>query len=356
MKKKMPMKSLTVGMLFLLGSLSACSQTPSSPKKQNTENAGTDIKSDAYWKNKLTDEQYHILREKGTERAFTGALLENKAKGTYVCAACKNPLFASSAKFDSGTGWPSFDAEIDGNVKETEDQSHGMVRSEIICSNCSGHLGHVFDDGPTKTGLRYCVNSVSIAFEAEKKMVDKAEKVAKSDTIVLGGGCYWCVEAVYELLEGVTSVESGYSGGKVKNPSYEAVCSGKTGHAEVVQVIYNPQVTSFAEILKVFFTVHDPTTLNRQGADVGTQYRSVIFYRNAEQEKTSREIIKDLNSEKAYSSPIVTEVSPFTTYYKAEAYHQNYYFQNKEQGYCQAVIQPKIEKFEKVFKNKLKKP
>lgn len=358
MKKQTHIKTFSAGIIFLLASLSACSQTTDKTEVKAGKVMEGDMKSDEYWKKTLTAEQYHILREKGTERAFTGALLDNKAKGTYVCAACKKPLFQSTAKFDSGTGWPSFDAEIGSNVKETEDQSHGMVRSEIICANCDGHLGHVFDDGPTKTGLRYCVNSLSLNFVAEKKMTavsaDRQEKKAESDTIVLGGGCYWCVEAVYELLEGVNAVESGYSGGAVKNPSYEAVCSGKTGHAEVVQLIYNPQVTSFTEILKVFFTVHDPTTLNRQGADVGTQYRSVIFYRNAEQEKTAKKLISELNLEKVYDAPIVTEVSPLKNYYKAEAYHQNYYFENKQQGYCQAVIQPKIEKFEKVFKNKLK--
>jgi peptide-methionine (S)-S-oxide reductase len=177
---------------------------------------------------------------------------------------------------------------------------------------------------------------------------------AKLDTLVLGGGCYWCVEAVYERLEGVEEVVSGYSGGEMKDPSYEQVCSGRTGHAEVVRVVFDSTKTSVYDVLKVFFTVHDPTTLNRQGADVGTQYRSVIFYRNEEQRKISIELIASLNSEKAYSSPIVTEVSPLINFYLAEDYHQDYYAKNPNQGYCRLVVQPKVEKFEKVFKDKLK--
>ncbi|SHM17050.1 peptide-methionine (S)-S-oxide reductase MsrA [Flavobacterium chilense] len=184
---------------------------------------------------------------------------------------------------------------------------------------------------------------------------NKTKSAPNLETITLGGGCYWCVEAVYENLDGVKSVVSGFSGGKVANPTYEEVCTGTTGHAEVVQITYDKNVTDINEIFKVFFTVHDPTTLNRQGADVGTQYRSVIFYKNAEQKNAAESIISELNKAKVYSSPIVTKVEPFKAFYKAEDYHQNYYANNKNQPYCKMVIQPKIEKFEKVFKDKLKK-
>jgi len=184
---------------------------------------------------------------------------------------------------------------------------------------------------------------------------NKAKKTSNLETITLGGGCYWCVEAVYENLNGVKSVVSGFSGGKIANPTYEEVCTGTTGHAEVVQITYDKNVSDINEIFKVFFTVHDPTTLNRQGADVGTQYRSVIFYKNAEQKKAAENIITELNSAKVYDGPIATKVEPFTKFYKAEDYHQNYYSNNKNQPYCKMVIQPKIEKFEKVFKDKLKK-
>jgi peptide-methionine (S)-S-oxide reductase len=183
----------------------------------------------------------------------------------------------------------------------------------------------------------------------------QSKKQSNFDTITLGGGCYWCVEAVYENLSGVKSAISGFSGGKTINPSYEEVCSGKTGFVEVVQITYDKNVTSLDEIFKVFFTVHDPTTLNRQGADVGTQYRSVIFYKNEEQKEAAQSIINALNKAKVYDSPIVTAIEPFTKFYKAEDYHQNYYENNKNQPYCKMVIQPKIEKFEKVFKDKLKK-
>ncbi len=175
------------------------------------------------------------------------------------------------------------------------------------------------------------------------------------DTITLGGGCFWCVEAVYEMLDGVIKVESGYSGGTVKNPSYREVCSGLTGHAEVVQITFDNSKTSIDEILKVFFTVHDPTSLNRQGDDIGTQYRSVIFYRNEHQRKIARSIIDDLNDNNVYAKPVVTQLVPFTNFYKAEDYHQDYYNQHKEAPYCRMVIQPKLEKFEKIFKDRLKK-
>lgn len=180
-------------------------------------------------------------------------------------------------------------------------------------------------------------------------------KTKKVETITLGGGCFWCIEAIFDNLDGVISAESGYSGGKTINPSYEEVSSGETGFAESVQIKYDPTKTNVDEILKVFFTVHDPTTKNRQGADVGSQYRSVIFYANAEQRKTAMDIITALNASKAYPSKIVTTLEPYQAFYKAENYHQNYYENNKSKGYCQLVIQPKLEKFEKVFKDRLKK-
>lgn len=175
------------------------------------------------------------------------------------------------------------------------------------------------------------------------------------ETITLAGGCYWCVEAIYEQLDGVTSAVSGFAGGKIENPSYDDVSSGRTGYAEVVQITYDKTKTNLDEIFQIFFTVHDPTTLNRQGADVGTQYRSAIFYKNDAQKKAAQSIIAALTKAKAYDDPIVTTLEPLTKFYKAEDYHQNYYQNNKNQPYCQMVIQPKMEKFEKVFKDRLKK-
>ena len=179
---------------------------------------------------------------------------------------------------------------------------------------------------------------------------------AKLDTITFGGGCFWCTEAIFQRLNGVITVESGYSGGKIKNPSYKEVCTGMTGHAECTQITYDANKVSLAEILQVFFKTHDPTTLNRQGADEGTQYRSVIFYRNEDQKKTAEDIKTGLDKSGAFDSPIVTEVTPFSIFYKAEDYHQNYYNLNKEKNsYCTYVIVPKVEKFEKYFADKLKK-
>jgi peptide-methionine (S)-S-oxide reductase len=171
----------------------------------------------------------------------------------------------------------------------------------------------------------------------------------------LAGGCFWCLEAVYDELNGVVDVVSGYSGGHVASPSYENVCSGETGHAETVQVTFDPKVVSFKELLEVFFTIHDPTTLNRQGADVGTQYRSAIFYHSPEQKATAEQVIQELGSEGIWPNAIVTEVKPFTIFYPAEAYHQEYFKRNPYQGYCQAIIAPKVAKFRHKFLEKLKK-
>jgi peptide-methionine (S)-S-oxide reductase len=177
----------------------------------------------------------------------------------------------------------------------------------------------------------------------------------KIDTVTFGAGCFWCVEAVFQRIEGVISVNSGYSGGSIKNPSYKEVCAGVTGHAEVCQVVYDTTVVSFDVLLQVFWKTHDPTTLNRQGNDIGTQYRSAIFYHNEEQRVKAESYKQQLNAIAAYPDPIVTEIKPFTVFYPAEDYHQNYYNLNSSQGYCQYVIQPKLEKMEKVFKDKLKK-
>ena len=177
----------------------------------------------------------------------------------------------------------------------------------------------------------------------------------KLDTATFGAGCFWCTEAQFQQLDGVVKVESGYSGGHVANPTYHDVCTGNTGHAEVCNVYYDASKISFDELLAAFWTCHDPTTLNRQGNDAGTQYRSVIFYHNAEQKAKSEEYKAKLNKEKAFGNPVVTEISPFTLFYKAEDYHQDYYNENGSQPYCSFVIQPKLDKFKKVFKDKLKK-
>jgi methionine-S-sulfoxide reductase len=184
---------------------------------------------------------------------------------------------------------------------------------------------------------------------SENKNMEAADQ--SYETITLGAGCFWCVEAVFEQLDGVLSVTSGYSGGRISNPTYKEVTSGRTGHAEVIQVVYNPAVINLAKLLEIFFTTHDPTTLNRQGADVGTQYRSAIFYHNQEQKEVADEVRDMLEREKIWPDPIVTEITEFQSFYKAEDYHQEYYRNNPDQGYCRMVIAPKLEKFEKLFRD-----
>jgi len=180
--------------------------------------------------------------------------------------------------------------------------------------------------------------------------------VAQRETATLAGGCFWCLEAAFQDLKGVEKVQSGYAGGHVANPSYEQVCTGTTGHAEVVQITFDPTVVSFDDLLHVFFTIHDPTTLNRQGEDVGTQYRSAIFYHTPEQKATAERVIRELEAEKVWDDPVVTELKPLDAFYPAEQYHRDYYRRNPTQGYCRAVIAPKVAKVRKLYFDKLKQP
>lgn len=202
------------------------------------------------------------------------------------------------------------------------------------------------------TMLSALLAGILIQTQAQTK---KAMESTELKTATFGAGCFWCTEAVFLNVKGVTKVVSGYSGGKVKNPTYREVCSGLTGHAEVTQITFDPKVVSFSDLLEVFWNTHDPTTLNRQGADEGTQYRSAVFYNDEEQKKIAEEYKKQLEASHVYKNPIVTEISPLINFYPAEDYHQNYYALNPNQGYCQYVIRPKVEKFKKQFSAKLKK-
>lgn len=299
-------------------------------------------KTDEEWREILTPEQFRITREAGTEAPHSSDMCSRFEPGIYACVCCKTKLFDATHKFESGTGWPSFTNPIKPNlIKYIKDLSYGMVRIEALCNVCDAHLGHVFPDGPPPSGLRYCMNAVAL------ERVEATEK-----KIVIGGGCYWCTEAIFSEIDGILHIRSGFSGGSIANPTYREVCSGRTGHAEVVELTYDPKVISLKDIFKLHMLTHDPTTLNRQGGDVGTQYRSVIFYQNEEEKNTALGVIADVQDD--YENPIVTEVMPFDAFYEAHEEHQNFYANNPEQGYCQVVIAPKINSLRQKFKSRLK--
>jgi peptide methionine sulfoxide reductase msrA/msrB len=293
------------------------------------------------WKALLTPEQYNITRLKGTERAFSSELCSYFEPGRYACICCGTELFDAETKFESGTGWPSFTQPIRENVVAYHKDNSFGTRIEAVCNTCDAHLGHVFQDGPKPSGLRYCMNAVSL-----KKVVVNEKKID------FGGGCFWCTEAIFQRIKGVVKVESGYSGGTTINPTYREVCSGATGHAEVVEITYNPDEISFDDLLRIHLSTHNATTIDRQGADRGSQYRSIIFYRTEEEKQAALKIIDEM--QKSYSDMIVTQLEMFEHFYKAEDYHQNYYNRNQEGGYCQTVVDPKLAKFRNVHYDKLK--
>lgn len=313
--------------------------------------------SDAEWKERLSEEQFRILRSHGTEAAFCGGLLDNKEEGIYLCGGCRLPLFASRSKFESGTGWPSFFEPVGPtNILERADLSHGMVRTEILCPRCESHLGHVFPDGPKPTGLRYCLNSEALQFAATADLTSHGEKVEPREvsTLVVAGGCFWCVEGVFREIDGVLEVVSGYSGGDAASANYEAVCSGRTGHAEAVRIVYDPKKIPLEQLFDIHFATHDPTTLNRQGNDVGPQYRSAVFYADAEQKAVAEKVIARLTEAGKFGDPIVTTLEPLKEFYPAEPYHQNYVCRNPYNPYVRAVSMPKVEKARALFPEALK--
>lgn len=294
----------------------------------------------------LTPEEEKVIIDKETELPYSGEYLHTTLVGTYLCKRCLSPLYRSSDKFDSHCGWPSFDDAIPGRVTRTIDQRW----TEVICTNCKAHLGHVFTgEQLTEKNTRHCVNSLSMKFVPEIVEEPAQEKAT------LGGGCFWCLDSAFREIQGVLEITSGYSGGTSPFPTYEKVTRGDSGYIEVVEIIFDPRILSYQTVLEVFFSLHNPTTPERQGNDVGPQYASAIFYRTETQKETALLVIKNLEQEKIFEDPIVTKLIPFDTFWTAEEYHQNYLSKSPSNPYCAIIINPKLAKMRKQWEHLLKK-
>lgn len=305
-------------------------------------------------KTKLSPLQFEVTQEEGTERSFQNEFWDNKEAGLYVDVVSGEPLFASKDKYDSGTGWPSFTQPVDKSlIIEKIDRRLFRTRTEVRSKLGDSHLGHVFKDGPEPTGLRYCINSAALRFIPLKNLKEEGyeeflalfnssddydgisqplgsqpEAETTKQSVILAGGCFWGMEDLLRKLPGVHKTEVGYTGGHTSNPTYETVKLGNTGHAEAILVEFDSNITTYDEILKFFFRMHDPTTKNRQGNDVGTQYRSAIFFANEAQRITAEKIKSEITASGKWSKPIVTEILPAQKFYSAEEFHQDYLEKN----------------------------
>ena len=354
------MRSRMPALLWSFAALAAVAcmtpQSASSEPPRATDCASQEKKpmsqkpSDSELKKKLSPVQYAVTQQCGTEPPFQNEFWNNHAAGIYVDVVSGEPLFSSKDKFDSGTGWPSFTKPlVDENVDEKVDATHGMQRTEVRSNKGDSHLGHVFDDGPGPNGLRYCINSASLKFVPAAELTTqgygqyaklfpevKQNGAAKSgpaaqagrESVILAGGCFWGMEDLIRKIPGVLDTEVGYSGGATPNASYEQVKTGRTGHAESVRVVFDPSKLSFESLLSWFFRMHDPTTENRQGNDVGTQYRSAIFYTSDEQRATAEKVKAQVDKSGKWKKPIVTQIVPAGEFYRAEDYHQDYLVEN----------------------------
>ena len=292
----------------------------------------------------LDDLQFHVTQRCGTEPPFQNAYWDNKEPGLYVDVVSGEPLFSSTDKFDSGTGWPSFTKPVQSeNVTEHPDESLGMLRTEVRSHHGDSHLGHVFPDGPvSRGGLRYCINSASLQFIPKDKLADEGyaeylplfeRQIAhEEETAVLAGGCFWGMEELFRHQPGVLRTRVGYTGGHVPDVTYKDVKTGTTGHAEAIEVVFDPNQTSYRKLLEFFFIMHDPTTPNRQGNDIGDSYRSAIFCLDSEQAAVANAVIKEMDASGKLPGPIVTQVVKAGPFYEAEPEHQNY-LQHYPNGY-----------------------
>lgn len=272
----------------------------------------------------LTPEEEFVIINGGTERPFTGRFVDTFENGIYTCRQCGAPLFHSESKFRAHCGWPAFDTAIAGAVEELPDADG--TRTEIRCAACGGHLGHVFTgEGYTDTNTRHCVNSISMDFIPGDSI----------ETAYFAGGCFWGIENAFDHMTGVVDAASGYMGGSAEEPSYSDVCSGRTGHAETVRVIFDRSRISFEELAKTFFEIHDPTQGNRQGVDVGSQYRSAVYYTDETQMEITNELVSILEDQ---GLDVTTEISPAGVFYPAESYHQNYFDVNGVSGSCHVRV------------------